>query len=126
MSLTSVDSVIWNRIAEKHKLRTKWAEKAFRLGPDEMVELENREYREAKKASGHKIAAALMDMKPLLLENVAISQFSQEQSGLRDALPEVVSISEAVMLASEEYRLTPFQQRRLSKLLQEEMKRPSA
>lgn len=123
MSLTSVASEIWNQIAETQELQTKWAQKAFRLDSDQMIELEDKEYGELEAKHGHEVAAALLDVKPLLLENVAISRFTQEQSASRAALPEVVSISEAVMLASQDRPLTTSQQDELRKLLEREVRR---
>lgn len=119
MSLTSVDAQVWNQIAQTQALKTEWARKAFRLDAEAMAELEDQEYREAAQKYGQTVAASLLDVKPLLLENVAISRFTQDQPMFREALPEVVSISEAVMLASKERPLSPLQQKLLRKLLQD-------
>ncbi len=118
MSLTSVAAPIWNEIAKTQKLKTEWARKTFALDAMAMAELENSEYQEAKKAADPWVAASFSDMKPLLLENRAISKFTQAQPQYRLALPEVVSVSEAVMLASMERPLSKMQQKQLSELLQ--------
>jgi len=120
MSLTSVASEIWNQIAETQELQTKWAQKAFRLDSDGMIELEDKEYGELKANHGQEVAAALLDVKPLLLENVAISRFIQSKGdpGLRNALPEVVTVSEAVMMATMDRWLTEAQHEQLKALLE--------
>lgn len=126
MSLTSVASEIWNQIAETQELQTKWAQKAFRLDSDQMIELEDKEYGELKAKHGQEVAAALLDVKPLLLENVAISRFirSRGHPGLRNALPELVTISEALMVAAMDRPLTEAQQEQLAVLLENEYQEP--
>ena len=123
MSLTSVATRIWNEIAEGQQLKTQWAKKAFLLSPDEMAELEDLEYKELVKKYPHEVAAAFLDMKPLLLENVAISRHIQRTNSLelRNALPEVTTINEAVMLASLDRMLTRSQQKQLTELLKAEV-----
>lgn len=113
MSLTSVAAPIWNQIARTQELRTKWAKMAFLLDGMEMAELEDREYKELKEKVGQVVAASILDVKPLLLENVAISRFTQDHPMYREVLPEIVSISEAVLIASAERPLNPMQQKQL-------------
>lgn len=117
MSLTSVAAPIWNEIARTQKLRTSWAKMAFALDAEAMAELEDREFKTLKEKVGREVAMAYLDVKPLLLENVAISTYSQAHPNYRQALPEIVSISEAVMLASKERPLSPTQQASLTSLL---------
>ena len=66
------------------------------------------------------VCRAFLDLKPLLLENVAISRHIQQTDNpsLRQALPEVTTVNEAVILASADQELSTLQQRRLEKLLQ--------
>ena len=118
MSLTSIAAPIWNEIAQTQPLKTEWARKAFVLDGLAMAELEDREWKTIKAKSDSETAAALTDMKPLLLENVAIAKFTQEHPELRQALPEVASISEALILASQDYQLSRMQQAKLRGLLQ--------
>ncbi len=121
MSLTSVAAPIWNEIAKTQTLRTAWARKAFQLGQEGMAALEGREWRDlVQKGVSQQAATAYVTVKPLLLENVAISKFTQEQPNYRQALPEIVSISEAVLLASGDYPLSQTQQSELRKLLEAE------
>jgi hypothetical protein len=60
-------------------------------------------------------------VKPLLLENQAISRFTQAQPMYREALPEVSSIAEALVLASMERPLSQMQQRQLRRLLEADL-----
>lgn len=121
MGLTSVAAPIWNQIAKEGNLRTEWARKAFALDPDKMASLEDAEYK-ALLAKGvpQPVAMGYLDLKPLLLENVAISRHIQktQQTSLRTALPEVTTLNEAIMLASMERPLNPSQQMQLRQLLQ--------
>lgn len=121
MSLTSVAAPIWNEIARTQKLKTEWARKSFLLNGEEMAELESREWKAlVQKKVSEEAATAYVTVKPLLLENVAISKFTQAQPNYRQALPEIVSISEAVMVASMDYPLSPTQQAELKTLLEAE------
>ena len=122
MSLNSIATPIWNEIAKTQKLRTAWGKKAFALNPEEMASLVDQEYLELeKKGLSVEVCKAFLDLKPLLLENVAISRHIQQTDSLhlRSALPEVTTINEAVILASEEQMLSTSQQRQLTKLLQD-------
>ena len=121
MSLNSVATPIWNEIARTQELKTAWGRKAFNLNAAQMVELVNREYEELKADRvSTEVCKAYLDLKPLLLENVAISRHIQQtdNQSLRQALPEVTTVNEAVILASVDQELSTFQQRRLAKLLQ--------
>lgn len=117
MSLTSVAAPIWNEIARTQTLKTKWAKMAFALDAEAMAALEDKEFKALKEKVGADVALAYLDVKPLLLENVAISLFTQAQPTYRPALPETVSIAEAVMLASKERPLSRQQQASLTNLL---------
>ena len=121
MSLNSVATPIWNEIARTHELKTAWGRKAFSLNAAQMVKLVNQEYEELKAAGvSTEVCKAYLDLKPLLLENVAISRHIQQTDNpsLRQALPEVTTVNEAVILASADQELSTLQQRRLEKLLQ--------
>ena len=120
MSLTSVAAPIWNQIAQR-PLQTPWARQAFKLDADEMVELMNEEYAKLKAEVGGTVASAYLDVKPLLLENQAISRFTQAQPMYREALPEITSIQEAILIASRDHLLTTLQQKKLQKLLEADL-----
>ena len=117
MALTSVATAVWNQIAETQQLKTAWAKKAFALNPEEMQQAEDKEYRALARTVGHDVAASYQDVRPLLLENEAISRFTQAQPMYREALPEVTSIAEALILASMERPLSQTQQKLLRRLL---------
>lgn len=119
MSMTSVAAPIWNGIAKTQTLKTPWARRTFKMTGNQMAEAENEEYQSLKLRVGNEVATAYADVKPLLLENVAISRYIQEQGDqdLRQALPEVISIAEAIALASMERPLSRKQQTSLASLL---------
>ena len=117
MALTSVATAVWNQVAETQQLKTAWAKKAFALNSEEMQQAEDKEYKALARAVGHDVAASYQDVKPLLLENEAISRFTRAQPMYREALPEVTSIAEALILASMERPLSQTQQKLLKMLL---------
>ena len=117
MGLTSVAAPIWNEIAETQKLKTAWARRVFSMNNQELAEEEDREYKALKPKVGQAVASSYLDLKPLLLENVAISKYTQGHPQYRGALPEVVSIAEAIALASADRRLSREQQTSLRSLL---------
>lgn len=69
---------------------------------------------------GPRVSLAYQLVAPLLLENEAISKFvvDHEAPGLRAALPELLSVEEALNLACQEYRLSALEQRQLKVLLE--------
>jgi len=117
----SVAAAIWNEIAKKEHLQTKWASKMFKLDQDELVdELNQQGSQMESRGISSAVSLAYLTVMPLLLENVAISQFivNQNRESLRSALPEACSVNEAVILASMDHPLTMKQQKELSGLLQ--------
>lgn len=111
---------VWNEIAKSQPLSQPWAT-LFRLEPDQLpaklAEMVDRPAEEA--GADNETVLAFRLVAPLLVETEAISSYLEEtrQSILRASLPEINSVNEAVMLASMEYRLTPSQQKMLTKLL---------
>jgi len=71
------------------------------------------------------IIASIQLTLPLLIENQAISRYIQQsnQPYLRNSLPELLTVSEAVILATEEYRLSLSQSQQLKNWLNKETKR---
>lgn len=120
-----VPAPIWNQIARSQPLDPFWRE-VMSADPDEMDKLiESKVDAFAEKyTTDNSVILGFRIVAPLLMENEAISAFIQETGylNLRASLPEVVSVSEAVMLASEEYRLTPSQQRQLQEVLRQALK----
>ena len=117
MGMASIAAQIWNEIAKTQTLRTAWARKAFAMNGEEIAAEEDREYKILKAKEGHEVASAFLDVKPFLLENVAISKYTQEHPEYRQALPEMVSVSEAIAIASMDRPLNQIQQASLTKLL---------
>lgn len=112
---------MWNEIAKSQPLSEPWAT-LFRMSDEELEKgLETLVDKPAEAAGAdNRTALAYRLTAPLLVENEAISSFLQEtqQTSLRTSLPEVVSVSEAVILASMEYQLTRSQQEKLRQLLE--------
>ncbi len=123
MSLTNVAAPIWNEIARTQKLKTAWAKKVFSLDDQAITELENKEYQSLKEKVGATVASAYLNVKPLLLENQAISRYIQakQDQSLRIAMPEIVTLSEAAMLASMDSPLSQTQQQSLMSLLKADL-----
>jgi len=119
MSLVSVAAPIWNEIAQTQELATEWARKAFRLGMQEAVEAYDQEHKElTDEGADPEVATAFLEVFPLLAERRAISRFLRTRPDLREALPPVTTVNEAVILASKESPLSPSQQKQLQRLLQ--------
>lgn len=122
MGMTSIAPKIWNEIAETEPLATAWGKTAFAMGPDEIVESENKDFRAMKDAGiPPQVICAFMDMRPLLLERRAIARFVSSRPSLTEALPNVESVTEAVTMASKDHLLSRKDQTQLGKLLTEEM-----
>ncbi len=118
--MMSVSSVIWNEIAETQPVRHRKLRELMRLGPEELPEAIDQLAVEQESAGAlPRATLAFATVAPLLLENVAISRYIQmkDNDSLRGALPEVVTMDEAVSLATLEYRLTEPEQTSLRKLL---------
>lgn len=109
---------IWNEIARTQRLATKRWPPLFKATdlPTALAPLEAE--LEAKGADARTIRAYLL-VAPLLEENVAISSYLERRGrpDLRSSLPELVTINEALTLASAEFRLKPSQQAKLRELL---------
>jgi hypothetical protein len=68
---------------------------------------------------GGRVKRAFLLTAPLLMENAAISRWIQESGrrDLREALPELTSIREAVDMATADLRLSPMEQQQLRTVL---------
>ena len=116
-----VPMAIWNEIAQSQPLSQPWGT-LFRLTPEElppMLEKLVDKVAEDQGANNSTVLAYRL-VAPLLQETVAISEYLEEtdRMDLRAALPEVNSVNEAVILASQEYRLSPSEQTKLRLLLE--------
>lgn len=117
--MLQVAAAVWNEIAKTQPLETAWAKKWFRMNQDELTQADQKEYEDLKKKVSPDVAISFQTLRPLLLERKAISRHLQKHPELRQALPEVNSINEAVMLASMDRPLNPLQQKQLEQLLRE-------
>ena len=115
---------VWNQIATSQALSQPWF-RLFRMTPEELPQgLETLVDKPAEKmGADDQTVLAYRLVAPLLIENEAISSFAVEMNrpDLRAAMPELISVNEAVILASQEYRLKPSQQAKLRDLLQAAM-----
>lgn len=121
---------VWNEIAQSQPLGQPWAT-LFRKTPEELPQAlaELVDKPAEKSGADNRTLLAYRLTAPLLVENEAISAYLQEtgQLSMRTSLPELISVSEAVTLASQEYRLKPSQQKKLTQLLSQAMQTsPSA
>lgn len=112
---------VWNAIAQSQALSQPWAD-LFRLDPEALsAALQGMEASMAQKGADPKVIRSFLLTAPLLVENEAISTYLEESNrfSLRSSMPELTTVNEAVILASQEYRLSTSQQAQLSTLLEE-------
>lgn len=118
---------IWNEIARTQKLRSPmWAD--LFAATDLPTALQPMEAKlEAQGADVRTIRAFLL-VAPLLAESLAISRYVEQtgRTSLRNSLPEIVTVNEAMILASQEFSLKPSQQTALRKLLSQDWTPPAA
>ena len=111
---------VWNEIAKSQPLSQPWAT-LFRLEPDQLETQMERLVDGPAQAMGadNRTLLAYRLTAPLLAENEAISAYllEMDRQELRNSLPELTSVNEAVILASQEYRLNASQQKKLTALL---------
>ena len=117
--MQQVPAEIWNEIAASQPLSPFWREVMETPAEqfDEAIAMVDAQAEKATK--DNKVILAYRLTAPLLMETEALSAFIVEtgQQSLRQSLPELNSVSEAVMLATQEYKLVPHQQKQLAQLL---------
>ena len=122
--MQQVPMSVWNAIAASQPLSQPWAT-LFRATPETLpAQLEKLVDKPLMaKGADNRVLLAYRLTAPLLVENEAISAYliESDRQELRNSMPELTSVSEAVMLASMEYRLLPSQQAKLQQLLSEAM-----
>lgn len=109
---------IWNEIAQTQRIKTPlWA--AIFSAPDPVQALAPLQDELAAAGADARTARAFLLVAPLLQENLAISRFieSTGRTSLRSSMPEIETVSEAMILASREFSLKPSQQTKLKNLL---------
>ena len=116
-----VPTSVWNEIAKAQPLSKPWST-LFRLNYEQLTKQLPKLVDEPIEAQGADDSTVLAYrlVAPLLQETEAISAYIEETGNLnlRASLPEINSVNEALILASEEYRLNPSQQSLLRKLLE--------
>ena len=111
---------IWNEIASQEQLKTPLWRRMFKLPTAQLSgAMEDLESRLEQKGADPRVIRAYLLVAPLLDENLAISRYIEatDRTDLRSSLPEICSENEAMILASQEYRLKPSQQTMLRRLL---------
>lgn len=116
--MTSIAAAFWNQIAETHELQSEAAKVAFRLGPNQLVTMDNLWFAAEQKAGMTETAAScLTAFLPLLTESFAINQWVSEHPEMRGALPEILSPADACFYAEGDYRPTPDEMAELERAL---------
>lgn len=119
--MNQVPAEIWNQIAQTQPLQSQWARQTFKLKTNDLdarMDLEHKAL--TRKGVNNKVIVALQTVRPLLVENRAISDWISEtnQPELRQALPEILDLAEAAQIAALEHSLNPSQAEELQSLLQ--------
>ena len=120
--MTQVPGAIWQEIAKRWSklIKTQWGKKYFPMGGEDYELLEKLdELEEELENEGWSATAILAFTKvaPLLAEHEAISKMTAERPMLMAALPEILSVDEAVIIADMEYRLDKQEKADLKELL---------
>lgn len=108
-----VPAEVWNAIADSQPLKTPWARKLFKLNqPAMLAELD-------AQGVDPSVVVAYQTMAPLLAENRAITAYIKQtgDSSLMSALPEILSVDEALLYAVPEWSLNREQLEALRVLL---------
>lgn len=119
--MLNVPAPWWNEIAKENKLKTPWGKKYFSMDRDELIKAMDVEaIRLEKQGVSSPVISAFLLFAPMIAEPKAIRAYAKKNPAIRNALLEVNSYQEAVIIASKEYRLTLEQQKELLNLLQTE------
>jgi len=110
----------WNEIAKSQPLKTEWAQQMFPLPQEDMdLALENEENRLFRETNNPILVCAYLKIMPLLWENVAISNYLEDNPSLRVAIPPIESIPEAILIARKDFHLTTRELMKLGEMLKE-------
>jgi len=106
---------LWNEIAARQPVSPEWRVFFECATSEELVRLWEKFWVRQRQPFGTRIRRAFEVVAPLFYENETISAYIEdnERVGLRAALPEVLTIDEAVALAALEYRLDAGEQAEL-------------
>jgi len=121
-------AMVWNEVAKKGApLATQTFAAMFKLNQSDLDaatgSLTRRLERTEKDPA---VIRAWLTVMPLLMENVSISRAVEKTPDLRQALPEIVSVSEALQLATQEFNLSKPQVKKLQQLIRMPMPSPGA
>ena len=116
--MLQIASPIWNKIAPtaKHPV---W-QRLMAMDAEAMGnEMERQFLQMQAQGVDDLVALAYQELAPLLQERQAVQAFSAMNPQYREALPEVLSVNEAILLAVRDHHLKVSQTRELRKLLAE-------
>lgn len=115
-----IPAALWNEIAATEELSNPSFRRLMAMPQAEMDKALDEQATALEKA-GHSDAVinAYQAVAPLLAENQAISRFINKtgNSSLRDALPEILTASEAMVVASQDRVLSKSEQQTLQRML---------
>ena len=116
---------IWNEIAKTQELRTPLWRSLF-AAKDLPAAIEPLEAQLEQRGADTRVTRAYLLVAPLLAENLAISRYIEQtgRASLRSSMPEIETVNEATILASQEFNLKPSQQAKLQQLLQADLTTP--
>ena len=105
--MNPIPQAIWNKVADRRKLRTWWAEVMFNLEDEDEAQEIQESVSETLRSRGFPdlTILAYQTVLPLLMEPKAIMGFVTKHPQYLNALPEVLNRREAVALARLEWRL---------------------
>ena len=115
-----VPQAVWKEIGQDQKMKSPRNQKLFQMNPDDRDRALAEEVQQLVSTGIDKtVAAAYQKVLPLLQENQAISRYilKHDRTDLRAALPEVLSVDEAVMLMQQDFLLDARKTSQLKSLL---------
>ena len=116
--MLNVAASYWNKVYELGTVKTRLGMNLLPLGEEELTNNHQEMYDRLKARGYHpRSVLAFLDVALLLAEREAIAEASQKAPELRRVLPEVLTVSEAVILGTKERRLTRNQQEEVQALL---------
>jgi len=123
--MTYIDTEYWNAISKMSNVKYYIFYRIFSLNDDVFIKFIDRAYELLiENGYSHKAASSFIDVSPLLFENKAISKslhnFEHKYFELRNTLPEILSVNEAMILMTQEKMLNDLQKDELFKMLQDD------
>ena len=121
-------AMVWNEVARLGKpMATRTYQLLFQMEQQQLdLALDSLAARVEAAGADATVLRAWMEVMPLLMENAAISRAAMKEPDLRQALPEVTSVREAIYLATREHNLTRDQVTSLHRLVRMPLPSPSA